>query len=561
MAALKTFIVIPDRDGNLWKFFNIRPNCRKGDTSPQAPKECLRAIMKRLNNPDPHVAIQAVTLLDACVSNCGLPFHLEVASRDFEQEYRKLLNKTHERAVRDKLLHCLQKWAENEFKSDPQLDLIPTLYQRLKQSGTDFPADTSSPSKSKKLHSHSHKPKEHHSGTSGAATNAAQQEADDIAKAIELSLQENQKSQQSKSLYPQVASSGLTSAGAKVEKEPRKVRALYDFEAAEENELTFYAGEIVHVTDDSDPNWWEGTNQRGQGLFPSNFVTADLSAEPPKFETASNPKKQVQFSEEVVVKSVEVEPAAVEIDEAKIDEALHMLHDLDPTGETPDPPGLAALEDQVEQMGPLIDQELEKIDRRHVQLTKLGSELVDALNMYHNLMRGQPLMTGPYQQTMGNKIPVSGPASMPNFQPGMPMPMPGYSPYYDPNGVPHMMNHPQMMRPPNSAPPGPGMYHGMVPQQMMIPPVHNGLPGQMPQQQPPMQQQHHIPSQIPQHLPQHQIPQQQQQPIVNNMPSAWTKLTWLKHDTLCLPIDTKGVGLAEYSLNGAVSSGHKAKGG
>ena len=90
--------------------------CDKVTSDQSITKDCLRLILKRLNHQDPHVVVQAITvsctethlivfiqitfsiylqqLLDACVNNCRKPFHLEVASREFENEYKRLLQKS-----------------------------------------------------------------------------------------------------------------------------------------------------------------------------------------------------------------------------------------------------------------------------------------------------------------------------------------------------------------------------------------------------------------------------------------------------------------------------------
>lgn len=98
--------------------------------------------MKYFNGMMIEIAINYIVLqlLDACSNNCGKVFHLEIASRDFETQFVKLLNNSRSQPkIYDKLKALLKRWAESDFKTDPQLNLIPSLYQKLK-SEHDFTA-------------------------------------------------------------------------------------------------------------------------------------------------------------------------------------------------------------------------------------------------------------------------------------------------------------------------------------------------------------------------------------------------------------------------------------
>lgn len=358
---------------------------------------------------------------------------------------------------------CLKKWSEGDFKKDPQLNLIPSLYQKMKSEGHEFvDYEKSDPTAMKREPVLSKDPN----------VVSSQQEEDDIAKAIELSLKEAKTASPklsssvnaastttslaaSASLYPSVSlNSGFSAISAPVP-EPRKVRALYDFEAAEENELTFFTGEIIMVLEDSDANWWKGQNHRGEGLFPANFVTADLSVDP-EFEPTKI-KKSVQFDEQSQDASISNESQKInEINEGNIDRLLLLLHDADPEDPSQDTDEMLRLENEVNQMGPLIDAELERVDRKHAQLTQLSGDLVDAINLYHTLMR-QPEVIG------------GGPMMMPGGF-GVPHSMPPTIMYSLPANMYQMSN--PMMSPQSQA--GPSPQHQQTPSQQQ--PSQQGMP-------------------------------------------------------------------------------------
>ncbi|KAJ1524874.1 hypothetical protein ONE63_009740 [Megalurothrips usitatus] len=52
-----------------------------------------------------------------------------------------------------------------------------------------------------------------------------------------------------------------------------KARALYDYQAADNTEITFYPGDIITHIEQIDEGWWQGFSPDGTfGLFPANYV-------------------------------------------------------------------------------------------------------------------------------------------------------------------------------------------------------------------------------------------------------------------------------------------------
>ncbi|CAF0996257.1 unnamed protein product [Adineta steineri] len=188
--------------------------------------------------------------------------------------------------------------------------------------------------------------------------------------------------QQSNSSNPTTTTTINTSGNEK------KAKALYDFEAAEDNEVTFKAGDILIITDDTDQHWWKGINNGVEGLFPANFVTKNLQQQvdsPNQSNGTTN--KTINDLNQKQQRQNEIIKDQIVIDERFIDRCLAMLQNADPTGEIEaDSNEMLMLEDTCYAMGPLIDHELEKVDRKHVQLEELNKNLREAMDLYHRLM-------------------------------------------------------------------------------------------------------------------------------------------------------------------------------
>ncbi|XP_039502768.1 target of Myb protein 1 isoform X1 [Pimephales promelas] len=108
----------------------------------EGPKDAVRAIKKRiLGNRNFKEVMLALSVLEACVKNCGHKFHIYVSTRDFVENVlvQTILPKNNApMALQDRVLIMIQAWSD-AFRSSPDLTGVVTVYEDLRRKGVEFP--------------------------------------------------------------------------------------------------------------------------------------------------------------------------------------------------------------------------------------------------------------------------------------------------------------------------------------------------------------------------------------------------------------------------------------
>ncbi|XP_070712451.1 target of Myb1 membrane trafficking protein-like [Pempheris klunzingeri] len=108
----------------------------------EGPRDAVKAIKKRIvGNKNFREIMLALTVLEACVKNCGHRFHVLVASQEFVEGVlvRSILPKYNPpTALHDRVLSLIQSWAD-AFRSSPSLAGVVYVYDDLRRRGLEFP--------------------------------------------------------------------------------------------------------------------------------------------------------------------------------------------------------------------------------------------------------------------------------------------------------------------------------------------------------------------------------------------------------------------------------------
>lgn len=108
----------------------------------EGPRDSVKAIKKRIvGNKNFREIMLALTVLEACVKNCGHRFHVLVASQEFVEGVlvRSILPKNNPpTALHDRVLSLIQAWAD-AFRNSPSLSGVVYVYDDLRRRGLEFP--------------------------------------------------------------------------------------------------------------------------------------------------------------------------------------------------------------------------------------------------------------------------------------------------------------------------------------------------------------------------------------------------------------------------------------
>eukprot|EP01006_Ploeotia_vitrea_P007351 TRINITY_DN16785_c0_g1_i1.p1 TRINITY_DN16785_c0_g1~~TRINITY_DN16785_c0_g1_i1.p1 ORF type:complete len:781 (+),score=72.73 TRINITY_DN16785_c0_g1_i1:43-2385(+) len=110
-------------------------------TDSASAREALSALKIPLKKDSPLTQLKTLSVLGACVKNCGHEFHVELATKKWMDRLLKIVRTTRDDRVRDKILQLLVDWAHT-FQLQPLLQEFNIAIHRLKAKGIELPPPT-----------------------------------------------------------------------------------------------------------------------------------------------------------------------------------------------------------------------------------------------------------------------------------------------------------------------------------------------------------------------------------------------------------------------------------
>ncbi|KAG0467499.1 hypothetical protein HPP92_019079 [Vanilla planifolia] len=113
--------------------------CDSINTDPWQAHAFVKSVKKRLQNKSSRVQFLALMLLEAMVKNCGDFVHFQVVDQGVLQDMVKIVRRTRNMQVREKVLGLLQSWQESFDGPNGKYPQYYYTYAELKRSGVRFP--------------------------------------------------------------------------------------------------------------------------------------------------------------------------------------------------------------------------------------------------------------------------------------------------------------------------------------------------------------------------------------------------------------------------------------
>ncbi|KAL3229201.1 Class E vacuolar protein-sorting machinery protein HSE1 [Nakaseomyces bracarensis] len=248
----------------------------------------MELIEKRLVQADANVILRSLSLVVALAENCGSRLKQSVSSKHFTGVLYGLIDDSNVHITVKKEIAKVVKQLADSFESDPSLKAMADLNSRIRRKWPHLLEQPEKPSKQRVM-----------------ATQDTTQEDEELQQALKMSLQEYEKqkeiSEQQQQQQQQQPSQQPSQQQLQQQQQQastmKRVRALYDLNTSEADELSFKKGDVIIVLEQVYRDWWRGSLRGQIGIFPLNYVTP--IAEPSTQEIEKDIERENQVFSQV----------------------------------------------------------------------------------------------------------------------------------------------------------------------------------------------------------------------------------------------------------------------